>query len=70
MWFNEEEIRRAIGWGTGWIFKSKEDEPNIEEIEATLCKKEQALQWNKGKHDNLLKFHANVLLSKYCLYSS
>lgn len=40
MKFNEEEIKKAIDYSEveDKFFKSKEDEPSIEEIEATLYK--------------------------------
>lgn len=41
------------------------DEPNIDEIEETLYRKDQAMQWNMGKHGTFLIFHANALLPKY-----
>lgn len=47
------------------FLKSQEDEPNVEKIEATFCKKYQVVQWNRGKHDNILNFHANALSPKY-----
>lgn len=41
------------------------DEPNNEEIEATLCKKDQVMQWNRGTLNNLPKFHVNALMPMY-----
>lgn len=66
--FNEE-LQKVIGCLEldDEFFKVQMDEPNIEENEATLCKKDQIVEWNRDKHDNLLNFCVNALLPKYLL---